>query len=169
MKRTMISGIIRLALLISGLITMGTASALTDMQGNKKHFNELLGNGKWTVLEIWSSECPACPDAVFYMNNLKARYDKAELIGISVDGDYGADGPDMAKRFIKQHKITFPSLFSSTEEIDGFLAPLGEELFGTPSVLIFDPRGKLRGIEVGAIISQDVIDFIEREEQTEKE
>ena len=146
------------------LILSLPAYALSDMQGNDKKFTDMIGKGKWTVFEVWSSECPACPDAVFYMNNLKKRYAKAELIGISVDGDYGTSGRQQAQDFIKQHKIIFPNLFSSSVEVDNFLHLHNETLFGTPSVLIFNPKGQLRGIEVGAIISQDVIDFIEREE-----
>ena len=115
------------------------------------------------MFEVWSSECPACPDAVFYMNNLKARYKKAGLIGISVNGDYGANGRKMAQDFIKEHKITFPTLYSSSMEVDSFLQQYNETLFGTPTVLIFNPQGELRNIEVGAIISQDVIDFIEQD------
>ena len=92
--------------------------ALTDMQGNEKRFESLIGNGKWTVLEVWSSQCPACPDAVFYMNNLKKRYKKADLIGISVDGDYGANGKKMANAFIKKHQLKFATLYSSTVEVD---------------------------------------------------
>ena len=78
------------------------AAALTDMQGKPKKFSDFIGKGKWTVFEVWSSQCPACPDAVFYMNNLKRRYNKAQLIGISVNGDYGAEGPKLAAQFIKQ-------------------------------------------------------------------
>ena len=134
------------------------------MQGNDKNFADFIGKGRWTVFEVWSSECPACPDAVFYMNNLKRRYKNADLIGISVNGDYGKDGRKMAAQFIKKHEIAFPTLYSSTEEVDALLNNYYETLFGTPSVLMFNPEGELRGIEVGAIISQDVIDFIEGEE-----
>ena len=151
------------------LLTMSLpAVALTDMQGKPKKFRDFIGKGQWTVFEVWSSQCPACPDAVFYMNNLKQRYSKAKLIGISVDGDYGENGPETAKAFIKKHDISFPNLYSSTDEVDEFLGNYSEVLFGTPSVLFFNPQGELRNIEVGAIISQDVVDFIEHDEVTNK-
>lgn len=145
-----------------------SATAATDLQGKAVKFSDYIGKGKWTVFEVWSSDCPACPDAVFYMNNLKRRYDKAELIGISVNGDYGNEGPQMAKDFIKQHKISFPTIYSSSKEVDAFLGQYSEALFGTPSVLFFNPEGELRNIEVGAIISQDVIDFIEYDESNNR-
>lgn len=154
-----------LALLIGFFFSQSAAWALSDMQGNNQRFVDLLSKDKWTVFEIWASDCPACPDAVFYMKNLKKRYShKVKLIGVSVDGDHGAAGKAMAAAFIKKHQLTFPTLLSRTVEVDNFLYRFEEDLYGTPSVLIFNPKGELRGIEVGAIISQDVIDFIEQDE-----
>ncbi len=150
---------------ISLLLVSTTGFALSDMQGNEKRFTDLLSKKKWTVFEVWASDCPACPDAVFYMKNLKQRYShKVKLIGISVDGDHGDKGKTMAEAFITRHQLTFPTLLGRTVEVDNFLYNYNEDLYGTPSLLIFDPEGALRGIEVGAIISQDVIDFIEQEE-----
>lgn len=155
----------RLFLSLCLLVTSCNVLALSDMQGNEKRFTDMLSKDKWTVFEVWASDCPACPDAVFYMKNLKKRYGhKVELIGISVDGDHGDKGKAMAQAFMKKHQLTFPTLLSRTVEVDNFLYGYEEDLYGTPSVLIFNPAGELRGIEVGAIISQDVIDFIEQEE-----
>ena len=155
----------RLFLSLCLLVTSCNVLALSDMQGNEKRFTDMLSKDKWTVIEVWASDCPACPDAVFYMKNLKKRYGhKVELIGISVDGDHGDKGKAMAQAFMKKHQLTFPTLLSRTVEVDNFLYGYEEDLYGTPSVLIFNPAGELRGIEVGAIISQDVIDFIEQEE-----
>lgn len=152
--------------LLGGLLLTGSqAHALSDMQGNTKRLADMLSKDKWTVFEIWASDCPACPDAVFYMKNLKKRYShKVELIGVSVDGDHGDKGKAMAAAFMKKHQLTFPTLLGRTVEVDNFLYGFEEDLYGTPSVLLFNPKGELRGIEVGAIISQDVIDFIEQDE-----
>lgn len=151
---------------VISLLLASTASfALSDMQGNEKRFTDLLSKKKWTVFEVWASDCPACPDAVFYMKNLKQRYGhKVELIGISIDGDHGDKGKAMAKAFITRHQLNFPTLLGKTVEVDNFLFNYNEDLYGTPSLLIFNPEGALRGIEAGAVISQDVIDFIEQEE-----
>jgi len=147
------------------LLSHTPAFALSDMQGNTKRLSDMLSKDKWTVFEIWASDCPACPDAVFYMKNLKKRYShKVELIGVSVDGDHGDKGKAMAAAFMKKHQLTFPTLLGRTVEVDNFLYSFEEDLYGTPSVLLFNPKGELRGIEVGAIISQDVIDFIEQDE-----
>lgn len=154
-------------LVLGSLLTLPSlALAMTDLQGKPVELSNYVGKGKWTVFEVWASDCPYCPDGVFYMKDFKARYPQAELYGISLDGDSGqAAGRKLAQGFIQKHKINFPTLFSSTMELDNFLVEQGEQaLVGTPALIIYNPKGELKGVESGAIIAQDVIDFIKSEE-----
>ncbi len=127
---------------------------------------DMVGKGKWTIFEVWASDCPACPDGVFYMKEFQERYPQADLYGISVDGDKGKiEGRQLAQRFVKQQGISFPTILSSSLELDNFLYLTAEEtLFGTPSVIIYNPQGVLKGIQAGGVIAQDIIDFITRAE-----
>ncbi|HPE61162.1 MAG TPA: TlpA disulfide reductase family protein [Thiolinea sp.] len=154
------------ALLLGAACTPPAALALSDLQqGTPFTMDSRLGQGRWTVVEVWSATCPACPDAVFYMNNFKRRYPQADVFGISVDEDEGREaGRAMAQQFARRHQLGFTSYLGSSMELDSLLQrQAGETLYGTPTVLIYDPVGKLKGMEAGAIISQDIIDFIERE------
>ncbi len=155
------------AALALGLLSISAhLQAFTDLQGKPVELLDHVGKGKWTVFEVWSSDCPYCPDGVFYMKDFKARYPHAALYGISLDGDNGqAAGRQLAQGFIKKHQINFPTLISSTLELDNFLMVQGEQaLVGTPALLIYNPKGELKGVESGAIIAQDVIDFIQSEQ-----
>lgn len=155
------------AVLALGLLSINVhLQAFTDLQGKPIELLDYVGKGKWTVFEVWSSDCPYCPDGVFYMKDFKTRYPHAALYGISLDGDNGqAAGRQLAQGFIKKHQINFPTLMSSTLELDNFLMAQGEQaLVGTPALLIYNPKGELKGVESGAIIAQDVIDFIQSEQ-----
>ncbi|TXH70635.1 MAG: TlpA family protein disulfide reductase [Thiothrix sp.] len=150
-----------------GLLSLSAnLQAFTDLQGKTVELKDYVGQGKWTVFEVWSSDCPYCPDGVFYMKDFKARYPQANLIGISLDGDAGQiAGRQLAQGFIKKHQINFPTLLTSTLELDHFLTKQGEQaLIGTPALMIYNPQGELKGVESGAIIAQDVIDFIQSEQ-----
>lgn len=154
-------------ILALGLLIISThLQAFTDLQGKPIQLLDHAGKGKWTVFEVWSSDCPYCPDGVFYMKDFKARYPQADLYGISLDGDSGqTTGRQLAQGFIKKHQINFPTLMSSTLELDHFLTKQGESaLIGTPALIIYNPQGELKGVESGAIIAQDVIDFIQSEQ-----
>ena len=151
---------------LMGLIFSPHVQAFTDFQGKSIELLDYVGKGKWTIFEVWASDCPYCPDGVFYMKDFKARYPQADLYGISLDGDSGqVAGRKDAQGFIKKHQINFPTLMSSTLELDHFLTKQGEQaLVGTPALLIYNPKGELKGVESGAIIAQDVIDFIASEQ-----
>lgn len=156
-----------LALTLSGLLSLAPlAQAMTDLQGKPVNLLDQVGKGKWTIFEVWASDCPHCPDGVFYMKDFKKRYPKADLYGISLDGDSGqVNGRKLAQGFIKKHQVNFPTFLSSTLELDNFLIERGEQaLVGTPALLIYNPKGELKGVESGAIIAQDVIDFINSEQ-----
>lgn len=144
------------------LVHAPIAQAMTDLQGKPVELLDYVGKGKWTIFEVWASDCPYCPDAVFYMKDFKARYPQADVYGISLDGDSGQTrGRQYAYSFIKKHQVNFPTLIGNTVELDKFLLKQGEEaLVGTPALMIYNPNGELKGVESGAIIAQDVIDFI---------
>ena len=158
---------IRVILSLILALTAFPVSALTDMNGNATTFKAMLtrDDGKWSIIEIWSSDCSVCPDAVLFLSELVERYShKTQLTGVSVDGDHGANGLNHAKNFIKKNKVSFPSLYSSSVEVQNFLYELGPDYYGTPTLMIFNPEGELRGVEVGSPIAQDIIDFIEADE-----
>lgn len=155
------------ALTMSCLMSLAPlAQAMTDLQGKPVNLLDQVGKGKWTIFEVWASDCPHCPDGVFYMKDFKKRYPKADLYGISLDGDSGqVNGRKLAQGFIKKHQVNFPTFLSSTLELDNFLIEHGEQaLVGTPALLIYNPKGELKGVESGAIVAQDVIDFIKSEQ-----
>ena len=156
-----------LSVIATGLLSLSlTAQAMTDLQGKPVELLEYVGKGKWTIFEIWASDCPYCPDAILYMRDFKHRYPQADLYGISLDGDNGyTRGRQAAQRFIQKHRVNFPTLMSDTVELDKFLLDQGEEaLIGTPALIIYNPKGELVGVESGAIIAQDVIDFIQNKQ-----
>ena len=156
----------RLLWLLPALLMASNTQAMTDLQGKPVELKDFVGKGRWTVFEIWASDCHICPDGILYMKELESLYPQAELLGISIDGDLGnTKGLQAAKRFIHEQNISFPTLFSNSLEMDNLLhVEASESLYGTPQVLIFNPQGKLLGVEAGAIIAQDVVDFIKREQ-----
>jgi thiol-disulfide isomerase/thioredoxin len=168
MTTTLFKALVRLSAAVGliSLLSLSSAQAFTDLQGKTVQLSDYIGKGKWTVFEVWSSDCPYCPDGVFYMKDFKARYPQASLYGISLDADSGQVlGRKIAQGFIKKHQINFPTLMSSTLELDNFLIKQGEQaLVGTPALIIYNPKGELKGVESGAIIAQDVIDFIQSEQ-----
>lgn len=142
------------------------AQALTDMQGNTKQLEDIVGQGKWTVFKIWASDCHVCQQTIHYLSEFKAAYPAADVYGISVDGQRDAADKAKAQAFIDRFDVQFPTLLSDFIEISGILyTAAGESLRGTPTMLVYTPQGKLLAVQPGAVMAQDLIRFIQREEK----
>jgi peroxiredoxin len=121
-----------------------------DFSGNSKSLSDYIGKGKWIVVMIWANDCHACnKEAGGYVAlHNKHKKDRAELLGISVDGT----NVKAAKSFVKRHGVPFENLIISRAEMDVFLQKyIGKHFIGTPSFMVFSRKGKFEGFQPGAI------------------
>lgn len=151
-----------MAALVIGLLWLPLAQAggLTDMDGKPRDLKDYLGDGKWTVVMIWASDCHVCnSEAHQYVDFHTFHKDKdARVVGISLDGRAGkAD----AQQFIERHSINFPNLIGDPQQVASVYADAtGESLQGTPSFVVYDPSGKVRAADAGAIPAEVIGEFI---------
>ncbi|WP_455210067.1 TlpA family protein disulfide reductase, partial [Kaarinaea lacus] len=85
------------------------------------------------------------------------------ILGVSLDGD---EKKADAQNFLSRHKVNFPSLIGEPEVVAGLYQNLtGSEWVGTPTFLVYTPKGELIGAQVGAIPPATIESFIVRESQ----
>lgn len=157
-KKNINSTIIALMASLLLLATTSSALAMTDMNGNQKQLQSMVGNGKWTIAKVWAADCHACRRSIHYLTQFKQRFPQANVLGISIDGQ---EGKQDAQNFISEFSLTFPNLLSDAPEIDEYLyAKVGETLVGTPTIIVFNPQGKIEAVQPGAVTPQDLIGFI---------
>ena len=143
-------------------LPLAQAAGLTDLQGHARNIGDYTGKGKWTVVMIWASDCVVCNREVFHYVDFQTFHsDKdARVLGISMDG---AAGVADAKAFIDRHAINFPNLIGEPQEVaELYTNATGQPWRGTPSFLIYDPQGKLRAGQVGAVPTELINEFIAR-------
>lgn len=136
---------------------------LKGFDGTLHTLDEYTGQGKWTVVMLWASDCSACnAEARHYVQFHRAHKDKdATMLGVSMDG---RDKQGEAEAFIKRHDVDFPNLIDEPENVARLYSGLtGQGWVGTPSFLVFSPAGELRAAQVGAVPVKIIEDFITRE------
>jgi len=151
--------------LITGLllllsINLANASALTDLDGNAASINDYAGKGKWLVVMFWASDCHICNKEAHQYVDMQERHKDGNInvLGITTDG---LTNKAAAKAFIKEHKLNFPNLIGSLEDIAGMYYNLtGNQWIGTPTFFIYNPEGKLGVADAGAIPAKIIEDFI---------
>lgn len=140
-----------------------TAGLLKDFDGSFHSLTEYTGQGKWTVVMMWASDCHACnAEAKQYVKFHKAHKDKdAEILGVSLDG---VDKKGEALKFIQRHDVSFPNLIDEPQKVEQLYTSLtGQPWVGTPTFLVYSPSGELRAAQVGAVPTQIIESFMAKE------
>lgn len=133
---------------------------LKDFDGNIHSLDEYTGKGKWTIVMMWAHDCHVCnQEAGSYVEFHKKHKDKdAIMLGVSMDGDALKQE---AKGFIQRHKLNFENFYGEPGAIAASFQQLtGVEWFGTPTFLVFSPKGELMAQQVGAVPTNIIEDFI---------
>jgi peroxiredoxin len=135
-------------------------SVLRDMRGNITTFDAQQVPGQWTVVMIWASDCHVC-------NQESNQYSKfytqhagrdANMIGISIDGQRGKKD---AEAFISRNEVIFPNLIGDVQTVSRwYQVETGESFRATPTFVLFDPNGKVRAAQPGAVPPAIIEQFI---------
>lgn len=135
-------------------------SALYDLKGEPSSIDSFSGEGKWLVVMFWASDCHVCNmEAHQYVDFHFTHSDTdATVLGVSLDG---MANKVAAEGFIKKHKINFPNLIGEPEAVANLFFELtGVSWRGTPTFLIYSPKGKLMVQQIGAVPTELIENFM---------
>jgi len=140
---------------------------LSDFNGTPKTLESLTGQGKWSVVMFWAHDCHVCNEEAHEYVNFHKRHKNvdAEVIGVSLDGKAKRK---QAEKFISRHKLNFTNLIGEPNDVAGVFEDLtGVDWVGTPTFLIYNPKGELRAQQVGAV-PVDLIESFMKKESVQK-
>ena len=140
------------ALLILPILTLaaGPDVSLKDLEGKNHNVNEYIGQGKWTIVVIWSADCPICRREIYHMTFFQDEHHKkdATVLGVSIDGYANRD---KAKSFINDQSLNFPNLIGDSEDP----GRISKTMFiGTPTYYFFSPEGDFMTQRIGPVTQQ---------------
>lgn len=155
---------IMIALFLFALpMTLLAKDKLYDFSGQLHQLDEYTGKGKWTVVMIWAHDCHSCNDEAhqYVAFHKKHQNSDAKVLGISLDGK---KNQKKAEAFINRHKLNFDNLIGEPMEVAGIYEELTDiEFFGTPTFLIYNPKGELRAQQAGAVPTELIEQFMAKE------
>ena len=152
-----------IALLAHGALFTPSASALSDMDDKPTTFDSLVGKGKWTLMEVWASDCRMCRASIHHTVDFEISNPDVAVVGVSLDG---TEGKANAAKFIDEQGLTFPNVLSNPSEIDKYLYTTAKESFiGTPTFMVYNPQGKLLAVQAGAATAEELSAFINKQDK----
>ena len=158
--------IVLVLLMVPGLVLAAAPDIrLKDMDGNDHHVSEFIGQGKWTIVVVWSADCPICRRDIYHMTFFHDEHRKtdATVLGLSIDGQAGRD---KARAFVNDQSLNFPNLLGEPGD-PGRLS--GTMFIGTPTYYVFSPEGKFMTQRIGPVTQAQAEQIIlDLEKQREK-
>jgi len=147
-----------LATIVLSFFLSTSAFAFTDLKGEKVEIEKQFGGDKWSIVELWTSDCHSCREHMPEMVKFDGKLKNARIIGITLDGQKGISD---VKSFIKDFDLKFKTIVSNPIEVNAWMERIaGEPLIGTPTFMLFDPKGKLVAAQPGIVPTASLETFI---------
>jgi len=163
---------IRSCLVISTLLSLTSSNAhasfditLKSIDDSEHKLSEYIGRGKWVVLNIWGTRCPPCREEMPELVRFHDEHNGVDaiVVGIAIDfPSYGYAKKGEVIAFADDYLIDFPLLLSDADITKK--TGLGR-LEGLPTTYVFNPGGKVVGVQVGGITKKIIEDFINKLKQ----
>ena len=158
MKPNFIANKILMSFFLFLMLASTNANAFTDMEGKPDLISNHIGKGKWTILEVWESNCPACRMHMPEMVKFDGKLKNARILSVSLDGQRGIKA---AEDFIDEYDMKFPTILTNLVEMNIWMQKsMGGPLVGTPTFILFDSEGKLVAAQPGIVSTESLEKFI---------
>jgi cytochrome c biogenesis protein CcmG, thiol:disulfide interchange protein DsbE len=99
--------------------------------------------GKVVVLNVWASWCPPCRSEMPLLQRTHNRIASQDALVLGIDSQ---DASDDAMRFLRENKITFPSLRDRDGEYAGDLG-----VAALPETFLIDRQGRIAALRRGPV------------------
>lgn len=114
--------------------------SLTDLNGKTVTSKDFAG--KAVLLNFWATWCPPCREEIPDLIKLQDQYASQNftVLGVSLD----EDGPEGVKKFVAEHKMTYPIVMGNEKMTDDFGG-----IRGIPTSFVINREGKILDKIVG--------------------
>lgn len=135
---------------------------LVDLSGKPVSEAASVGNGKWTLVMVWATDCSICRQQkplISAFHN-KHKDTDAHVFGIALDGRAAMDE---VQEYVDAHDVSFPTFVGELVIVASSVQSIVEEpLRGTPTYLLFDPTGEIKGVNPGPMSIEALEGFINK-------
>lgn len=129
-----------------------------DIANPNQKVSTLPENGKWQLISIWGLDCVACEKQKPKLSQVNRRYNNLSVFGVSIDGKHQVES---IKKRLNNKPVSFPN---AVVEYDDFIKQYANEFdvdfLATPTYILYQPNGQLRGIHTGPIDFSSLVSLI---------
>lgn len=127
------------------------AFQLQALNADRVNLNDYVGNGRWTLVMFWSTDCIPCEEQKPMIEAFHSdHHDKdAQVVGIALDGMQNIGG---IQKLVDHHSPSYPNLVVFSDVFHRQYQELtGKSFRATPTYMLYDPSGAVAGVRAGKI------------------
>lgn len=146
--------------LIASMVSADGGIPVWTLSGEPQTLEKFIAPGKWNLVMVWTTYCQVCRKQYPMVSAFHRRHadDNAVVLGVSLDGK--AQIAKVADYRVHQAH-SFPSVVADPESFpDKYASITGVTFTGTPTYLLIDPHGALRGYLDGPIEAETIEKYI---------
>ena len=153
---TWLSGCLLFISLFLGVSLPASAFEMHDMNGERTDLMDRFGDGRWSLVLIWSIDCIPCEQQKPMLEAFhQAHADKdAQVVGIALDG---IEQREALQSIIDKHSTSYENLVAFTDVFSRqFEEETGKDFRATPTYLLYSPDGELQGVHSGKLTRESL-------------
>ena len=137
--------------------TAAMAIDLVDTGGKPDRMHTIVGSDDWTLVMLWAHDCIPCERQKpmiekYYREN---RMRGLTVVGVSTDSKALRN---KAKETYGASKTSFTNYYFEGADFSSSYGKFtGRDFLGTPTYMVYDPNGQLRGTHTGTL-NRDMLD-----------
>lgn len=151
--KAMFRKILHSVVIASTLAVASSAFAidLVSTQGQEKQLGPIVESSDWTLVMLWAHDCVPCERQKpmiekFYTDSFKRG---VSVVGVSTDP---ASLRAKAEQVYRSTRTSFDNYYYQGSDFSSeFTAYTGQRFLGTPTYMLYDPSGTLKGVHTGAV------------------
>jgi len=135
----------------------GTAQAeflMQSLDGKRVDLHDYLGNGKWTLVMLWTTDCIPCEEQKPMIEEFHNAHKNstARVIGLALDGPARQAEID---QLVEHHQPSYTNLVAFDDVFARqYQEETGKRYAVTPTYMFYRPDGTLLNVHAGKVSRQ---------------
>ncbi len=115
---------------------------MQSTDGQQYALSEFIGKGKWTIVNVWSPQCPYCRHELPEVSEFHDKHHNKDaiVVGLTIHlPDYGLPNRKLVKDFADSYLVEFPLLLVDDKTVNQVI---DRPFHGVPVFYVYNPKGE---------------------------
>lgn len=137
---------------------------LVRLDGKTRSMADYIGQGKWTIVNVWSPTCDACVIELPHLEAFRKKHqENVDMIGLTIDfPSFGYGKMDVTRKFVEKNPIHYPLFLA---DMDSVAEIIGNRLVAIPLIAIYHPNGEVLARWPGYVDTAEIEEFMANYEE----